>query len=476
MEWYQWLTWGSLAVGTTLIGLPMTYRVVWRVYRDLYEQWITQRRDKLTLSHIDEQNRLHAIRHLERDENGNLGVTMDVNGNYRNLDTGEVFTQLATLYLDPIRAQMDAMYKMLLAMRGVGAGNAGKLNDLAANARPALNWGHTTLGTLLAKYDFKPRLHNVLIGEYADESGAIRPLTLDIPKAVHVLCTGASGLGKSTLLEAIALQLATIEGVQLAAVDYGSGTFDRLEPVLKWQIADTPGLAVALFIELIKLANQRKEAYKQAGRVRSLAQFNAITGLDLPFVTCFVDETSALLEHDGTKDKLIELARMGRKYGIGLILGGTDFKATTLPTEARSNCQARLAFWLEPGLSRSLLNSDEAAELGQVGDIVAKRPGQIGTVKGHTPDVTDIDYTRLELDGRPPAPLEPVDDDPPSPGGLDGDQVDEIMDRHYAGEKPTPIARAVFGYANSRTVELVKAVISEYDNDDNDNDYDPGLG
>ena len=58
---------------------------------------------------------------------------------------------------------------------------------------------------------------------------------------------------------------------------------------------------------------------------------------------------------------------------------------------------------------------------------------------------------------------------------MDGDdalesQVDEIVARHRAGEKPTPIARAVLGYANSRTVDQVRDVIAKYDNDDNDSD------
>lgn len=463
---------GALVAGIGA-ALPIFYGLGCSVLDDLaarkwfgYTRKLSQKRDTLTTDHIAKQNELNAIRVLPGDANGRLGVTFD-GSTYHNMDTGEAFTQLATVYLDPMRAQLDAIQRTLIAMRGINAGNAKQAEALLDPAR-VIELQTSTLDGLLTKYAFRPRLHQVLIGEYVDETtGAVQPLTLDIPKSVHVLCTGASGLGKSTLLEAIALQLAGLEGVQLAAVDYGSGTFDRLEPALRWQIADTPGLAIALFAELIKLINERRAAWQRVGRVRSLDQYNVATGENLPFVACFVDETSALLDHPGTKNKVIELARMGRKYGVGLLLGGTDFKADTLPTEARSNCQARIAFWLEPGLSRSLLNSNEASELGKVGDIICKKPGTIGTIKGHTPNVTDQDYARLDLRGlnsQSSTPATLAEDEAHQAQGdqdTDHDQaiVDQVRAMHAGGESLRAIERAVFGYTGGKAHDQVKAIL-----------------
>ena len=275
-------------------------------------------------------------------------------------------------------------------------------------------------------------------------------------------------MGKSTLLESMALQLAGLPGVDLAAVDYGSGTFDSLEGALRWKLADSPELAIALFQELIRLYQERRERYKQADRARSLDQYNALTGDNLPFVVCFVDETSALLEHDGTKEPLIELARVGRKYGVGLILGGTDFQATTLPSKARSNCQARVAFWLESGLSRSLLNCEAATKLTDVGEIVVRKPGTVGLLQGRTPKVTTASYALLPHRAKRPhevAPTKPeqsnghkpdldVVDDPDLP------DTDRVILLHDAGASKRQIAMRVFGYSGGAAYGKVDAALS----------------
>jgi hypothetical protein len=59
-----------------------------------------------------------------------------------------------------------------------------------------------------------------------------------------------------------------------------------------------------------------------------------------------------------------------------LIFGGTDFKATTVPSEASGNFGARFGFHLMPGLSRSLLHCTDAFKLNQKGRALALLPGQ----------------------------------------------------------------------------------------------------
>ena len=317
-----------------------------------------------------------------------------------------------------------------------------------------------SLTTIMSKYNFSPRLHQVLIGETVDESGKILPLTLDLPKSVHVLNTGASGFGKSTLVEAVAIQLVGLPGVKIAAIDYGSGTFDMLEPCFGWQIADTPELARALLSELLEMCQARKELYKEIGRIKSLEQYNAKTGEDLPFVVLLVDETSALLEPEhGTREMFIELSRLGRKYGLGMFLSGTDFKATTLPSEARSNCQTRICFNTEAGLSRSLLNTDDASELGGQGEFVIKRPGVPGLVRGQAPLVIEGDYKNLAIEGNPKK-LEGLPKDTKS--NDQSGNARQVIELHEKGESQRAIEQAVFGSTGGSSYTRVKAILEKY--------------
>lgn len=424
------------------VGLPLAYRAGRNVYDDLYNRFRTWQHDALTVSAISTQNKLNDVRTIAADERGRYPLLYGKAGILRDPNNLRAFTLRTVLETWPALERLDAIQKTLLAMRGISA--PARAMAQLEEKQPPLTLPDTTLGRLLHKHSFVPRLHAVLIGEEATADGQVQPLLLDLPKAVHTIVTGSSGLGKSTLMESMAVQLAGVDGVQLAAVDYGSGTFDTLQNVLAWQIAETPDQANALFAELIACAMERKERWKEAGRIRSLDQYNAKTGEGLPFIVVFCDEVSPLLDHPGTKKNLTELARVGRKYGVGLVLGGTDFKVTTLPSEARSNCQGRLSFWLEPGLSRSLFNSDVASELGRPGDFVLKRPGTPGFVYGHSPLVLEGDYSSVNAkEGTPkqlPAVQTPgVDDDPTLP---DDERARRL---HAAGLSKRQTALRVFG-------------------------------
>jgi len=471
---WRWVFWilGSLAV---IVILRITARSlahgVTSAWDAVYSRWVTWRQDVAMLKAAEQQTKLNAVRQFEPNEHGRLGVTMDAQGNYRDLDTLRAFNQMQTVYLDPILEQVGAIRNLLEAGGGWPTPATAQAVLPSAAAQQA-TLQPSTLNALISKYSFKPQLTRILIGEYVDaETNSIKPLTLSIPQAVHVLCTGASGLGKSTLLEAVALQLAGLPDIRLAAIDYGSGTFDALETALHWQIADSPDLALALLRELIRLCQERRELYKAVGRVRSLDQYNAASGQNLPFVVAFADETSALLEHAGTKAPFVELARMGRKYGVGLILGGTDFKASTLPSEARSNCQARLAFWLERGLSQSLLDCNDASKLGGIGEIVVKRPGVVGTVRGRTPEVTEAAYKVLALRRDRALTLDAVHvHSSPSGNGRkpDLDQVDDPTlpdaDRvhllHNAGASDSAIAGRLW-HNNTFYLDKVRKILAD---------------
>lgn len=454
----------AIATGVGLLGGSYLLQSLYDRCYERVRQW---QRDS-------DERRRSQITILRADQYGRHGIAFD-GTTYRDLDTLATFEQRLNVALNPILEQLKWQHNMMIALSHAELPKTIHYENIVGDHLVApgddvgeletgdrLRLESLSLDALLAKHRFRPRLHNVLIGEYVDENNTARPLTLDIPKAVHILCTGASGLGKSTLLEAIALQLATVSDVSMCAVDYGSGTFDALESFMRWSIADTPDLAVALFKELIRLANERKELYKSVDRARSLDHFNAMSGERLPFIACFVDETSALLDHDGTKEAVITLARMGRKYGVGLLLGGTDFACSTLPSAARGNCQARIAFWLESGLSRSLLGSDVATRLsGDVGDIVCRLPGRGPAIVGHTPMVVEGDYSRLpQKSGKTdvlPVVVAAIEDDPSLP------DAERVYRLHDAGKTVTAIARTVFKYGNAHYIQKVRDILANRD-------------
>lgn len=484
-------SWGVAAwVGGMAVYAPVAYGAACKVLDNLAGRTFVKRLAELDRErHELENERLRLQTALQDhgavypDANGRYPLIRNTEGKWLDPNSLTQFTIDRILAMEPWTAAIDARIRALVAAHSwpTPATAQAMIPDQAAGG----TLGASTLGELLAKYHHTPRLHGILIGEYLDETGQAAPLLLDLPKAVHVLCTGASGLGKSTLLEAVALQLAGLQGVEMAAIDYGSGTFDGLVDRARWPLADTPALAIALLRELIAVCNKRKADFAKVGRIRSLEQYNATTGAALPFVACAIDETSALLDKPGTKEPLIELARMGRKYGVGLLMGGTDFKADTLPSEARGNCQARIAFWLEQGLSMSLLGSTAANRIkGDVGQIVVKRPGVAGVTEGRTPAVVEGDYRLIA--NRPPVEhvhLAVIDDrdletaGSNDPSGPTAEQRAQIVELHRAGQSMRAIERALFGYTGGAAHDQVKAVIDATTTtmDQADQDLEGGL-
>jgi len=240
----RWPVWSVTAAG----GAFLAYHAGKRVYDDVHERRTQARRDRIELDDLEQARQLASIRTIQADARGRYPLLYGTSGVIRDPASLRSFTLDAVLerwpYLDRVQVELEAL-RQLVTMNvpnsyhnehivGDQLGAGEQEGDQVEPEIVTLGKHSSTLDALLTKYSFRPSLHNILIGEYVDqEANEIKPLTLSIPHSVHILCTGASGLGKSTLLEAIALQLAGLAGVQLAAVDYGSGTFDALEGALR---------------------------------------------------------------------------------------------------------------------------------------------------------------------------------------------------------------------------------------------------
>jgi DNA segregation ATPase FtsK/SpoIIIE-like protein len=469
---WTWLRWGSIAIlGAVMLpfAIRQGYLALRYVRDDLTDYFVQLRRDRLTLAHIARQNELHGIRRLEPDENGRLGVTFD-GQIFKNMDTGEAFDQLRTLYLDPMRTQLDAMQRMLIAMRGVHAGSVAKVQGLAEGAMPAIRWPAAVyLDELMKQYGLRLSIDNLVLGVTYDEQGNEHLVTGSMEEMIHILIGAASGYGKSTLEQSLAYQAALSETpCDLALVDYGAVTFGHFAQCknLLYPIADTPELTVALFRALIAELARRKEMFKAYPGVSSLSQFNQTTGAGLRPIICFCDESSQLFVKDGVKDPLIELTSMARKFGLWIVAAGTDFKATTIPTEASVNFSTRIALRSRPTMSRILIDSRDAMHLKAKGRALALLPGR-DQIEIQTPMVRD--WSKLPTGG--PRQMIDLSSCPGAeqarhssdrPAAMDG-LAEQVEAAWRSMEQPTvtAVTQALFNQDGGRNWSRVKQVVQE---------------
>lgn len=440
-------------------GLAVTAGGV--LYDAVYERALRFRRDRLETARIAQDNRLAGVRLLPADQYGRQGVTYDGRA-YRSLDTGETFTQELGLALDPIRAQLDTQHKMLTALSHLVLPNSiryqyqekNQTAPVTTEELPAVIWpSRVSLEDLLKQHAIIPSYHSLALGVTIDKSGVQRPVVGDMAQMIHILLSGASGFGKSVELEVMAKQLILGGDCDVCAVDYGVNTFGMLRDHLLYPIADTPDLAVALFQVLIQEMQRRRGLFAQYPQAKDLSQYNAIVkqGETLRPLICFVDESAALFRQSGTQTPVTDLAQMGRKFGLGLVFSGTDFKADTLPTEASGNFGARIALHLRPSLSQSLLFCRDAARLRDKGRALAILPGVPGLVEMQCPIVTswnDLPPRQPQITFTPPANVDPQ----PT-------QAERIAQLNAKGLSRRQIELNLFGYAGGRAHEIVTSII-----------------
>lgn len=116
----------------------------------------------------------------------------------------------------------------------------------------------------------------------------------------------------------------------------------------------------------------RKEQLSDTG-CKDLDTYNEATGNDLPRLVFACDEVAELLDKTGRskedrerlgqiENRLATLARLGRAFGIHLILATQRPDANIIPGQIRNNMDFRVCGRAESVLSQIILDNSSAAE------------------------------------------------------------------------------------------------------------------
>jgi hypothetical protein len=299
-----------------------------------------------------------------------------------------------------------------------------------------------------------PSLERIVLG--VDGTGAT--IAAPLGQLVHVAVGGSSGWGKSNFLRALAYQLAAApEPCQLALIDLEAATFAPLlrSNRLRYAIADTEPDALAVLSDLVEELNRRKEAFSRWPEADRLSLYNRLAAEPLPIITLLIDESTALLSDKAVETTLRTLVLRARKYGIFAILGGQDWRASSLDTAIRNQLSSRIQFKAQDaGQSRVLLGTGEAAHLDAVGRALAVIPGR-PRLELQAPVISLAAMTRELTAGSPP----PI----PRPAAPAPDEVEQqILELARQGNSKSAIARSVLGADGGNQLKRVAAVLEKF--------------
>jgi S-DNA-T family DNA segregation ATPase FtsK/SpoIIIE len=168
------------------------------------------------------------------------------------------------------------------------------------------------------------RLLTAMVGRSEDGG----PWILDLRREPHVLITGATQSGKSTLMASLVCKLAP-QPVALVGIDCKGGLELSLFQRRLTALADSRPAAVRLLARLLEETDKRMDHCREAG-VRSIWE---LPEPDRPVpIVVLVDELAELYLSDGTRTardevtacgtSLLRLAQLGASLGVHLVIAG----------------------------------------------------------------------------------------------------------------------------------------------------------
>lgn len=187
----------------------------------------------------------------------------------------------------------------------------------------------------------------------------------------HILIGGSTGSGKSILLKCLLMQcIMKKANVYIAdfkgGVDFGDGWDDCC--TMCYDLDALKNILSALQNEL----QHRRNILRENG-CPNIDAYNSLTGEHLPRCIFACDEVAELLdktgrskeekaEIDGIISDLSTIARLGRAFGIHLLLATQRPDATIIPGQVKNNCDIRICGRADQVLSQIILDSSDAKE------------------------------------------------------------------------------------------------------------------
>ena len=190
----------------------------------------------------------------------------------------------------------------------------------------------------------------------------------------HMLVGGGTGSGKTVLLRCILMQLLRKSGVEVVIADLkGGADFSsvwRNHPHCK-MIFDRAELAEYLD-KLVEELNRRKEIIAQTDGCCNIYDYNNRCALYLDRIFFAVDEVAEILDKTGLdkaekeqvariERSLSTIARLGRAFGIHLLLATQRPDANILSGQIKNNIAYRVCGRADNVLSMIILDNTDAA-------------------------------------------------------------------------------------------------------------------
>lgn len=247
--------------------------------------------------------------------------------------------------------------------------------------------------------------HQLLVAVKEDDNQLL--LVSPTDHAPHTLIAGATGSGKSVLMQNIILSIActnTPAQAQILLIDPKLGVdyfaFDGL-PHLSSGIIENQTVAIDRLTELVSEMDRRYTVLKE-NRCSNIFELNRKPNPTerLPYLWVIHDEFAEWMMTDEYRDSVSNIvSRLGvkaRAAGIFLVFAAQRPDSNVMPMQLRSNLGNRLILRVDSeGTSEIALGEKGAERLLGRGHMAAKLEGHTGIIYGQVPLISSAEITRV---------------------------------------------------------------------------------
>lgn len=196
-------------------------------------------------------------------------------------------------------------------------------------------------------------------------------VTVNLANIPHILLGGSTGSGKSVLLKLLIMQ-SLHKGAEVYIADFKGGVDFPKVWHQKCRMCSTEEDLLDTLGQLVAVLEYRKGRLAETG-CPNLDAYNEATGDNLPRLVLACDEVAELLDKTGRskeekerlgqiENRLATLARLGRAFGIHLILATQRPDANILPGQIKNNLDFRVCGRADNVLSQIILDNTSAAD------------------------------------------------------------------------------------------------------------------
>jgi DNA segregation ATPase FtsK/SpoIIIE, S-DNA-T family len=277
----------------------------------------------------------------------------------------------------------------------------------------------------------------------------------DLARMPHLLIAGATGAGKSVLLNSLICSIlykASPEEVKFIMVDpkrVELGLYEGIPHLLTPIVTDPKRAANALkwavnemenrYRELAKLGVRNIEQYNRDVRettIPMLSEENEEAPRPLPYIVIAIDELADLMmvARGEVETSIARLAQMARAVGIHLVLATQRPSVDIITGVIKANIPSRIAFRVSSKVdSRTIIDSNGAEALLGQGDMLFLPPGSARLIRVHGPFVNEseikaiTDHTRKQAEPDYNEQVTLSDQETQNADGFEGEQ-DELYE------------------------------------------------